>query len=43
MSYTGRAGIQAEIGNFAIGLNYGIQCARHETNHSLNAGFTWKF
>ena len=43
VSYTGRAGIQAETGNFAIGLNYGIQAARHETNHSLNAGFTWKF
>ena len=43
VSYTGRAGIQAEMGNFAIGLNYGIQAAWHETNHSLNAGFTWKF
>ncbi len=43
VSYTGRAGIQAEMGNFAIGLNYGIQAAKHETNHSLNAGFTWKF
>ncbi len=43
VSYTGRTGIKAEIGNFAIVLNYGIQAARHETNHSLNAGFTWKF
>ena len=43
VSYAGTLGIQAEYGNFAIGLNYGIQAAWHETNHSLNAGFTWKF
>ncbi len=43
VSYAGTLGIQAEYGNFAIGLNYGLQGAWHETSHSLNAGFTWKF
>ena len=36
-------GVQAEKGNFALGLNYGIQASSHETDQNVNVGFSWKF
>ncbi len=42
-SWAGTVGIQAEKGNFALGLNYGIQASSHETDQNVNVGFSWKF
>ena len=43
VSWSGKAGLQAENGNFAFSLNYGVQASLNETNHQVNIGFTWKF
>lgn len=42
-SWAGMLGIQAEKGNLAIGLNYGVQASRHETDQRVNVGISWKF
>ena len=42
-SWSGMVGVQAEKGNFALGLNYGIQASSHETDQNVNVGFSWKF
>ena len=42
-SWSGMVGVQAEKGNFALGLNYGIQASSHETDQNVNLGFSWKF
>ena len=42
-SVAAMAGLQAEKGNFAIGLNYGIQASRHETDQGLRLTLGWKF
>ena len=42
-SWSGMIGVQAEKGNFALGLNYGIQASSHETDQNVNVGFSWKF
>ena len=42
-SWAGMLGIQAEKGNLAIGLNYGVQAPRHETDQRVNVGISWKF
>ena len=42
-SWSGMIGVQAEKGNFALGLNYGIQASSHETDQNVNLGFSWKF
>ena len=42
-SWAGTLGVQAEKGNFALGLNYGVQASTHETDQSVSVGLTWKF
>ena len=42
-SVSGMLGIQAEKGNLAFGLNYGVQASRHETDQRVNVGISWKF
>lgn len=42
-SWAGMVGVQAEKGNFALGLNYGVQASSHETDQSVSIGFSWKF
>lgn len=42
-SWAGMLGIQAEKGNLALGLNYGVQASRHETDQRVNVGISWKF
>ena len=42
-SWAAMAGLQAEKGNFAIGLNYGIQASRHETDQGVRFTLGWKF
>lgn len=42
-SFSGMVGLQAEKGNLALGLNYGVQASRHETDQRVNVGISWKF
>ena len=42
-SWAGMVGVQAEKGNFALGLNYGVQASSHETDQSVSVGISWKF
>lgn len=42
-SWAGMLGVQAEKGNLALGLNYGVQASRHETDQRVNVGISWKF
>ena len=42
-SWAGMVGVQAEKGNLAFGLNYGVQASRHETDQRVNVGISWKF
>ena len=42
-SFSGMIGLQAEKGNLALGLNYGVQASRHETDQRINVGISWKF
>ena len=42
-SWAGTVGVQAEKGNFALGLNYGVQASTHETDQSVSVGISWKF
>ena len=42
-SFSGMIGLQAEKGNLALGLNYGVQASRHETDQRVNMGISWKF
>ena len=42
-SFSGMVGLQAEKGNFALGVNYGVQAGRHETDQRVNVGISWKF
>ena len=42
-SWAGTLGVQAEKGNFALGLNYGVQASTHETDQSVSVGISWKF
>ena len=42
-SWAGTLGVQAEKGNFALGLNYGVQASSHETDQSVSVGISWKF
>ena len=42
-SWAGMVGVQAEKGNFALGLNYGVQTSKHETDQSVSLGISWKF
>ena len=42
-SWAGTVGVQAEKGNFALGLNYGMQASKHESDQSVNVGISWKF
>ena len=43
MSWEGTVGVQAEKGSFALGLNYGVQASKHESDQSVNVGIRWKF
>ena len=42
-SFSGMVGLQAEKGSLALGLNYGVQASRHETDPRVNMGVSWKF
>ena len=42
-SFSGMAGLQAEKGNLALGLHYGVQASRHETDQRVSVGISWKF
>lgn len=42
-SWSGMLGLQAEKGNLALGVNYGVQASRHETDQRVNVGISWKF
>ncbi len=42
-SFSGMVGLQAEKGSLALGLNYGVQASRHETDQRVNMGVSWKF
>ena len=42
-SFAGTLGVQAEKGNLALGLNYGVQTSRHETDQNVSLGISWKF
>lgn len=42
-SWAGMLGIQAEKGNLALGLNYGVQASRHETDQKVQFNIGWKF
>ncbi len=42
-SFGGMLGLQAEKGNLALGVNYGVQAGRHETDQRVNVGISWKF
>ena len=42
-SWAGMVGVQAEKGNFALGLNYGIQASSHETDQGVRLTLGWKF
>ena len=42
-SFGGMVGLQAEKDNFALGVNYGVQAGRHETDQRVNVGISWKF
>lgn len=42
-SWSGMLGVQAEKGNFALGLNYGIQASSHETDQGVRLTLGWKF
>lgn len=42
-SWAGVVGVQAEKGNLSLGLNYGMQASKHESDQSVNLGISWKF
>ncbi len=42
-SWSGLVGVQAEKGNLALGINYGMQASKNETDQSVNVGISWKF
>ena len=42
-SFSALLGLQAEKGNLALGINYGVQASRHETDQRVNVGISWKF
>jgi len=42
-SFGGMLGVQAEKGNLALGLNYGVQASRHETDQKVQLSIGWKF
>ena len=42
-SWAGMLGIQAEKGNLALGLSYGVQASRHETDQHVQLNLGWKF
>ena len=42
-SWAGTLGVQAEKGNLALGLNYGLQASSRETDQSVSVGISWKF
>lgn len=42
-SFGGMVGVQMEKGNFALGLNYGVQASKHETDQGVKIGLSWKF
>lgn len=42
-SFGGMLGVQAEKGNLALGLNYGVQASRHETDQKVQLNIGWKF
>lgn len=42
-SFGGMVGLQASKGNLSVGLNYGVQASRHETDQKVNVGISWKF
>jgi len=42
-SWSGTVGVQAEKGNFSLGLNYGVQASSNETDQNIQLKLGWKF
>ena len=42
-SWAGTIGVQAEKGNFTLGLNYGVQASSNETDQNVQLKLGWKF
>ena len=42
-SWAGTIGVQAEKGNFTLGLNYGVQASSNETDQNVQFKLGWKF
>ena len=42
-SWTGTFGVQAQKGNFTLGMNYGVQHASNETDQSIQVKLNWMF
>jgi uncharacterized protein with beta-barrel porin domain len=42
-SWSGTVGVQASKDNLSMGINYGVQAGRHETDQRVNAVLSWKF
>jgi len=42
-SWSGTIGVQAEKGNFSLGLNYGVQASSNETDQNIQLKLGWKF
>ncbi|MBQ8744263.1 MAG: hypothetical protein IJZ18_03650, partial [Mailhella sp.] len=42
-SWAATVGVQAEEGNFSLGLNYGVQTSSHETDQNIQLKLGWKF
>ncbi len=42
-SWAGTIGVQAEKGDFTLGLNYGVQASSNETDQNVQLKLGWKF
>ncbi|MBQ8744202.1 MAG: autotransporter domain-containing protein, partial [Mailhella sp.] len=42
-SWAATMGVQAEKGDFSLGLNYGVQASSHETDQNIQLKLGWKF
>ncbi|MBQ9105520.1 MAG: autotransporter domain-containing protein, partial [Mailhella sp.] len=42
-SWAATMGVQAEKGDFTLGLNYGVQTSSHETDQNIQLKLGWKF